>query len=88
VGDIEVELIEPVDANSGVAKFVERWGEGLHHIYLEVDDVDAELDSLAAKGVELIHKNGRNGVVAPRIAFLHRHSISGVLVELAQKEEN
>ena len=84
VGDGEIELVEPIDPESGVAKFLERRGEGLHHICLEVDNVDEELKSLAAKGVELIDKEGRRGL-AGRVGFLHPRATKGVLIELAQK---
>ncbi len=66
-----------------MAKFLERRGESLHHISLEVDDVDQELNSLAEKGVELIDKQGRKGL-AGKIGFLHPHSTK-VLIELVQE---
>lgn len=84
VGDVEIELIEPINTESAVAKFLEKKGEGIHHICFEVDDVDKELESLAAKGVELIDKQGRKGL-AGKIGFVHPRSTKGVLVELAQK---
>jgi methylmalonyl-CoA/ethylmalonyl-CoA epimerase len=84
VGDIEIELIEPTKPDSGVAKFLEKKGEGIHHICFEVDDVDKELDSLAAKGVDLIDKQGRDGL-AGKVGFIHPRSTKGVLIELAQK---
>jgi len=84
VGDVEIELIEPTKPDGGVAKFLEKKGEGIHHICFEVDDVDKELESLASKGVELIDKQGRKGL-AGKIGFIHPRSTQGVLVELAQK---
>jgi len=80
----EIELLEPIDPQSGVAKFIESRGEGIHHICLEVEDVDLELDTLAAKGVQLIDKQGRPGL-AGKVGFLHPKSTKGVLIELAQK---
>jgi methylmalonyl-CoA/ethylmalonyl-CoA epimerase len=80
----EIELLEPIDPQSGVAKFIESRGEGMHHICLEVDNVDAELGSLAIKGVQLIDKQGRPGL-AGKVGFLHPKSTKGVLIELAQK---
>lgn len=80
----EIELIQPVDNESGVAKFLEKKGEGIHHIALEVENVDQELKSLAAQGVTLIDKEPRSGL-AGRIAFLHPKSTRGVLIELCQK---
>jgi methylmalonyl-CoA/ethylmalonyl-CoA epimerase len=84
IGDGEIELIEPTDPEGGVAKFIERRGEGVHHICLEVDNIDEELKSLAAKGVELIDKQPRKGL-AGMIGFVHPRSTKGVLIELAQK---
>ena len=84
VGDVEIELMEPTSADSGVAKFLEKKGEGVHHVCFEVDDVDKELESLASRGVDLIDKQGRKGL-AGKIGFLHPRSTKGVLIELAQK---
>lgn len=84
IGNVEIELIEPTNPEGGVAKFLEKKGEGIHHVCFEVDDVDKELDSLAAKGVTLIDKQGRKGL-AGKIGFLHPKSTNGVLIELAQK---
>lgn len=84
VGDTEIEFVQPIDPQGGVAKFLERRGEGIHHICLEVDAVDAELQSLAAKGVELIDRQGRMGL-AGKVGFIHPRSTKGVLIELAQK---
>ncbi len=84
IGDGEIELIEPINPEGGVAKFIEKRGEGIHHICLEVDNIDAELNSLAARGVELIDKKGRKGL-AGKVGFLHPRAAKGVLIELAQK---
>jgi methylmalonyl-CoA/ethylmalonyl-CoA epimerase len=82
-GGIEIDLLEPMGPDSAVAKFLEKRGEGLHHIALEVDNIDADLKEMEAKGVRLIDKEGREGV-AGKIGFLHPKSINGVLVELVQ----
>ena len=84
IGSGEIELLEPIDPNGGVAKFIERRGEGIHHICLEVDNTDEVLKSLAEKGVELIDKVGRKGL-AGRVGFIHPRTTKGVLIELAQK---
>jgi len=84
VGDVEIELIEPVNPESGVGKFLEKRGEGIHHVCFEVDDIDKELQSLASRGIELIDKQSRKGL-AGKIGFVHPKSTRGVLVELAQK---
>jgi len=80
----EIELIQPLDTESGVAKFLEKRGEGIHHIAIEVDDIDQELKSLDEKGVPLIDKQARMGL-AGRVAFLHPKATKGVLIELVQK---
>ena len=80
----EIELLEPINPESGVAKFLESKGEGIHHICLDVDNVDAELAGLAAKGAALIDKKGRKGL-AGKVGFVHPKSVKGVLVELAEK---
>ena len=84
IGDVNIEFVEPTDPESGVAKFVEKKGEGIHHIAVEVADIDAELKSLDSRGVALIDKQARKGL-AGKIAFLHPKSTKGVLMELVQK---
>ena len=84
IGDTNIEFIEPIDPEGGVAKFVEKKGEGIHHIAVEVEDIDAELKALEGKGVALIDKQARKGL-AGKIAFLHPRSTRGVLMELVQK---
>ncbi len=86
IGDTELEFIEPVDPESGVAKFIENKGEGIHHICIEVDDTDEELARLEAEGAKLIDKQGRKGL-AGKIAFIHPKSVNGILIELAQKTQ-
>jgi len=84
VGDCEIELVEPTAADSGVARFLEKRGEGLHHICFEVEDIEAALRDLAAKGVRLIDRQPRQGAIG-RVAFLHPKSAHGVLIELVEK---
>jgi len=84
VGESEIELLEPLTANSGVARFLEKRGEGVHHICLEVEDIEAALQDLAAKGVRLIDEQPRQGAHG-RVAFLHPKSTHGVLIELIEK---
>ena len=81
VGDAEIELIEPTDPEGGIAKFLERRGEGLHHICFQVPDVDHELIELEKKGLQLIDKQSRPGL-AGMVGFLHPRSTKGVLTEL------
>ena len=80
---MEIDLMEPTGPDSAVARFLEKRGEGLHHIAFEVDDIDTELKAMEGRGVELIDREGRDGV-AGKIGFLHPKSLKGVLVELLQ----
>lgn len=83
VGESKIELVEPTDPSTGVARFLESRGEGFHHVCLEVADVAAELDRLAARGAELIDTKPRPGAEGP-VAFIHPRSCNGVLVELIE----
>ncbi len=81
-GDGEIELIQPVREGTGVSRFIETKGEGLHHVCLESDNVAAELDAAKAKGLSLIDQAPRKGL-AGMIGFLHPKSAHGTLVEFA-----
>ena len=83
VGESEIELLEPITADSGVAKFLERKGGGLHHICFETDNVETELQGAKDKQIRLIDQTPRDGL-AGRIAFLHPQACCSVLVEYAQ----
>jgi methylmalonyl-CoA/ethylmalonyl-CoA epimerase len=83
IGASEIELLEPIDPHTGVARFLERKGEGLHHLCFETDDVARELDAARAKGVMLIDQHPRPGL-AGMICFLHPKASHGVLIEYAQ----
>ncbi len=85
-GDSEIELLEATDLESPIAKFIAKKGEGMQHIALQVENVDAALQELAAKGVRLIDKVPRMGAGGKRIAFLHPGDASGLLVELSEKK--
>lgn len=84
VGESRVELLEPTADDSPVAKFLEKNGEGTHHIAYEVDDLAATLEKLKAAGVRLIDEVPRCGAHGTRIAFLHPKASGGVLTELCQ----
>lgn len=84
IGDTELEFIQPIKPDTGVAKFLETKGEGIHHICIEVDDTDEELKRIEGEGGKLIDKQGRKGL-AGKIGFIHPKSVNGVLIELAQK---
>jgi methylmalonyl-CoA epimerase len=83
LGDSEIELLEPVVPDTGVARYLERRGEGLHHVCFQVDSVDRDLAALKAKGIELIDQEPRTGL-AGRICFLHPSAMDGTLVELCE----
>jgi methylmalonyl-CoA/ethylmalonyl-CoA epimerase len=81
VGEGEVELVQPTNTESGLAKYLERRGEGMHHLCLEVDDIAAMLNALGEKGVRLINEEPLD-LPGRRMAFIHPKSTGGVLVEL------
>ena len=80
----EIELMEPIEGKGGIASFLKKRGEGIHHICLEVEDTDSELTKLEHKGIQLIDKRGRPGL-SGKVGFLHPKSTGGVLIELKQK---
>ena len=84
LGNGLLELLEPIEPGTGIANFLEKRGEGLHHVCLEVDDISAALADLKADGVELIDEEPREGLTGT-IAFLHPSALHGVLVELVEK---
>lgn len=81
IGNSQLEFIQPNDSNGSVARFLERQGEGLHHICFEVTDLQGKLRDLEAKNIEVIDKEPREGL-AGMISFLHPRSTNGVLIEL------
>lgn len=86
VGDTHIELTEATAPGSPIAKFVEKRGEGVHHLSFEVDDIRAELRRLEKAGFQLIDKEPKLGADGYWVAFLHPKSTNGVLVELIQKK--
>lgn len=82
-----IELIEPTGENSPIANFLDKRGEGIHHICFYVDDLQARLNELKNKGVRLIDEKPRIGADKIKVAFIHPSSMNGVLVELAEKSE-
>jgi methylmalonyl-CoA/ethylmalonyl-CoA epimerase len=86
VGASEIELLEPINPENGVGKFLARRGGGLHHLCFETDDVARELEDARGKGVDLIDQKPRPGL-AGMICFLHPKATRGVLVEYAQPFE-
>jgi len=85
LGETKIELLEATNDNSAIAKFIEKKGEGIHHIAYEVDDIHAEMERLRGEGFELIHQQPKDGADNKLICFLHPKSTNGVLVELCQE---
>jgi len=85
IGGTEVELLEPTDPESPIAKFIAAKGQGVQHLAFRVEDLDASLEELRAKGVRLIDEVPRRGAGGARIAFLHPKSTGGVLIELCER---
>ena len=86
VGEVEIELLESTTPDGPVAKYIEKNGEGLQHIALRVDNLEAALADLKAKGVELIDEKPRYGAGGAMIAFVHPRSMGGVLLELSERD--
>ena len=84
-GDSEVELLQATAKDSPIAKFIEAKGEGIQHIALRVDDIEAALAELQSKGLRLVDEKPRLGAGGARIAFLHPKATGGVLLELCQR---
>jgi len=86
VGDSEVELLESTAPDGPIARYIEKNGEGMQHIALRVDDLEAALAELKAKGVRLIDEKPRYGAGGARIAFVHPKSTGGILLELSERK--
>ncbi|WP_085813961.1 methylmalonyl-CoA epimerase [Geoanaerobacter pelophilus] len=84
VGESKIELLEPTSPESPVAKFLEKNGPGVHHVAYGVEDIEAAIASLVAKGTRMIDAVPRNGAHGARIAFIHPKSSGGVLTELCE----
>ncbi len=87
IGDQNVELVKPTDEESGMSRFLEKRGPGMHHIALEVENLQDSLDHLSGAGFRLIHEVPVVGAGGRRIAFIHPESTHGVLVELYEVTE-
>jgi methylmalonyl-CoA/ethylmalonyl-CoA epimerase len=83
VGESNIELVQPLSDDTGTAKFLKERGEGIHHICLEVSDIESALARLKAHGVELIDEEPRRGAHG-RVAFVHPRGAHGVLIELVE----
>lgn len=87
-GGTAIELLEPIVENSPIAEFLEKRGEGIHHICFKVDDIESSLKRLKDKGVKLIDENPRPGADGTKVAFIHPKALNGVLIELAELPKN
>ena len=87
VGDSNLELLEPTSADSPVGKFIEKRGEGIHHICFRVDDIEKHLERLKKEGFRLINEAPVPGAHGCRVAFLHPAAGNSVLIELSEKSE-
>lgn len=84
LGETKIELLEATSADSAIAKYIDKKGEGIHHIALDVVDIEGELARLKSLGFQLIHEKPKLGADGKKIAFLHPKSTNGILVELCE----
>lgn len=87
-GGTALELLEPLSGDSPVSKFLDKRGEGIHHICFLVDDIEAALERLKRDGVKLIDESPRPGAYHSRVAFIHPKAMNGVLIELAELDKD
>lgn len=85
LGESKIELLEASKDESPIAKFIEKRGEGIHHIAIEVENIEAEMKRLSALGFELLHQVPKKGADNKMICFLHPKTTNGVLIELCQE---
>lgn len=86
VGDVHIELLEPTSDDSPIARFLNKNGEGFHHIAYQTDDIDGQLDTARYHGCKLIHETPIEGAVGKQVAFLHPKSTFGVLTEFCKQD--
>lgn len=84
VGESKIELLEATDPSSAIAKFIDKKGEGIHHIAFDVDDIYAEMERLRAAGFTILNEQPKRGADNKLVCFVHPKSANGVLVELCQ----
>ena len=88
VGGVKIELLEATNADSPIAKFIEKKGEGVHHLAFAVDDINKSIAAKVEEGFRVINDNPKSGADNKIIAFLHPKSTNGVLVELCQEKKD
>lgn len=84
-GDTKIELLESIEADGVIARFIEKKGEGIHHIAFEVEDIEAEMERLRGEGFTVLNETPKKGADNKLICFLHPKDTSGVLIELCQE---
>jgi len=84
IGESNIELVQPAEPDSPLVKFLETKGQGIHHICLEVDDIEAEVKAFLEKGATMVDQKPRPGAHNTRVAFVHPKSSGGVLIELCE----
>ncbi len=85
IGESKIELLEATNPDSPIAKFIEKKGEGIHHIAFDVDDIEQEVQRLKAEGFVILNETPKKGADNKKVVFLHPKSTNGVLVELCQE---
>jgi methylmalonyl-CoA/ethylmalonyl-CoA epimerase len=85
MGESKIELLEATNSDSPIAKFIEKKGEGIHHIAFDVEDIHAEMKRLAAEGFTLLNAEPKKGADNKLVCFLHPKTTNGVLIELCQE---
>jgi methylmalonyl-CoA/ethylmalonyl-CoA epimerase len=87
VGEVKIELLEPTSSESPIARFIEKRGEGIHHVALGVDSIQERINELKEKGIVMIQDQPKKGAHNALVAFMHPKSTGSVLVELCEKKE-
>ncbi|WP_199738155.1 methylmalonyl-CoA epimerase [Falsibacillus albus] len=85
-GNVKLELLEPTDSGSAIAKFIEKKGEGIHHVAFGVDSIQERIDELKENGIRMIQDAPKSGAGGAQVAFMHPKSANGVLYELCEKQ--
>ncbi len=88
VGEVKIELLEPSSEDSPIAKFIEKKGQGMHHIAYQTDDIEKEISDFTAEGIQMIDNEPRKGAHGSKIAFIHPKSSAKVLTEICQIKED
>ncbi|KAA0549501.1 methylmalonyl-CoA epimerase [Bacillus sp. BGMRC 2118] len=85
-GETKLELLQPTNESSAIAKFIEKKGEGIHHVALGVSSIEERIQELKEKGIQMINETSKPGAGGAQIAFMHPKSTGGVLLELCEKK--